>query len=131
MTSLQYESIISLLINIALCEEGISTEIKLLIMKLLNRIAEYEIKITSNFTISNSKLLALFISLAEDGVRGSLKSADVGVGEAAKFTNFISNFGEELLDEALEVAIDNKELRYMVLFVPSIKSQASAERLLR
>jgi hypothetical protein len=57
LTSQQYETILMLLINIAFKEEGLSTDVRAFILKLLNTLTEYQIKITDNFKISNGQLL--------------------------------------------------------------------------
>ena len=45
------------LTNIVFKEEGLSTDIRAYILKLLNNVAQYQIKITNNFKISNKKLM--------------------------------------------------------------------------
>lgn len=103
-TNKQYEALLSLLINIAF-GEGLSTETKLLVVKVINSITEYQIKISDDFSISNAELFEMFVNLTEEGVKGSLKNADMGVEEIAKFTIFYSRFGEEHVSEALDVSI--------------------------
>ena len=47
----------ALLINIALKEQGLTTDTKIYLLKLLNTLVEYQIKISDNFHISNRGLL--------------------------------------------------------------------------
>lgn len=79
LTSQQFETLITLLSNIALKEQGLSTETRVLILRLLNALTEYQIKITDNFRISNRKLLQLLDTLANEGIDGTLRNADAVV----------------------------------------------------
>jgi hypothetical protein len=46
-----------LLINIAFEDGGLSTDVRAYILRLLNTMSQFQIKITDNFKISNHKLL--------------------------------------------------------------------------
>lgn len=52
------------LINITFKEEGLSTDVKAYILRLLNTMSQFQIKITANFKISNYKLLVCLEELA-------------------------------------------------------------------
>lgn len=130
LTSQQFETILTLLSNIGLKEEGLSTETRVFILRLLNTLTEFQIKITDNFKISNKKLIELLESYANEGVDGTLRNSDAVVEELSKFTLFFSRFGEEVVEEALTLSIDYNDIRYLVIFLRSIKSEAAALRLL-
>lgn len=63
-------------------------------------------------------------------MEGTLKNSDAVIEELSKFILFFSKFGEEIVEEALQMAIDCNDIRYLVIFLRSIKSEASALRLL-
>lgn len=130
LTSQQFETILTLLSNIGLKEEGLSTETRVFILRLLNTLTEFQIKITDNFKISNKKLIELLESYANEGVDGTLRNSDAVVEELSKFTLFFSRFGEEVVEEALTLSIDYNDIRYLVIFLRSIKTEAAALRLL-
>jgi hypothetical protein len=48
----------------------------------------------------------------------------------SKFTLFFSRFGEEVVEEALALSIDYNDIRYLVVFLRSIRSEPAAHRLL-
>lgn len=130
LTSQQFETLLTLLSNIALREEGLSTETRVFILRLINTLTELQIKITDNFTVSNRKLIDLLQSYADEGVDGTLRNSDAVVEELSKFTLFFSRFGEEVVEEALALSIDYNDIRYLVVFLRSIKSEHAAKRLL-
>ena len=76
LTSQQFETILMLLINIAFKEEGLSTDVRAYILKLLNTISQFQIKITDNFRISNHQLLKYLEAIAKEGMDGALKHSD-------------------------------------------------------
>ena len=82
-----------LLINIAFGEEGLSTDIRAYILRLLNTLAQYQIKITDNFTLNNRKLLKYLWSLVEEGLEGNLKHSDPFIEDLSKFILYFSKFG--------------------------------------
>lgn len=130
LTSQQFETLLALLSNIALKEEGLSTETRVFILRLINTLSEFQIKITENFSVSNRKLIDLLQSYADEGVDGTLRNSDAVVEELSKFTLFFSRFGEEVVEEALALSIDYNDIRYLVVFLRSIKTEAAAKRLL-
>lgn len=65
-----------LLINIAFQEVGLSTDVRAYILRLLNTMSQFQIKITDNFKISNQKLLKYLEELAKEGLEGALKHSD-------------------------------------------------------
>lgn len=130
LTSQQLETLITLFSNIALMEEGLSTETRVFVLRLINTLSEFQIKITDNFTVSNRKLIDLLQSYADEGVDGTLRNSDAVVEELSKFTLFFSRFGEEVVEEALALSIDYNDIRYLVVFLRSIKTEAAAKRLL-
>jgi hypothetical protein len=73
LTSEQFETVLSVLMNIAFKEEGLSTDVRAYILRLLNTMTQYQIKISDNFHISNHKLLAYLEQLVESGLNGNLK----------------------------------------------------------
>lgn len=119
-----------LLINIALKEEGLSTDVRAYILRLLNTMSQFQIKITSNFKISNKKLLNYLKELAKEGMEGALKHSDAVIEDLSKFILYFSRFGEEVIVEALDLAIDSNDIRYLVIFLRSIQSESAALRLL-
>lgn len=130
LTSQQFETLLTLLSNIALKEEGLSTETRVFILRLVNTLTELQIKVTHNFSISNKKLIELLQSYADEGVDGTLRNSDAVVEELSKFTMFFSRFGEEVVEEALGLSIDYNDIRYLVIFLRSIRTEAAAKRLL-
>jgi hypothetical protein len=110
------------LANIGLKEEGLSTETRVFILRLINTLTEFQIKITDNFKISNKKMIELLESYANEGVDGTLRNSDAVVEELSKFTLFFSRFGEEVVEEALVLSIDYNDIRYLVVFLRSIKT---------
>ena len=67
-TNEQFETVLMLLINICFGEEGLSTDVRAYILRLLNTLAQYQIKLTDNFNISNKKLLGYLWSLVKEGL---------------------------------------------------------------
>jgi hypothetical protein len=63
-------------------------------------------------------------------VDGTLRNSDAVVEELSKFTLFFSRFGEEVVEEALTLSIDYNDIRYLVIFLRSIKTEGAARRLL-
>ena len=100
-------------------------------MRLVNTLSEFQIKITDNFSISNRKLIELLQNYADEGVDGTLRNSDAVIEELSKFTLFFSRFGEEVVEEALALSITYNDIRYLVVFLRSIRSEAAAKRLLR
>ena len=86
-----------MLCNIALLEEGINSEIRLLLLKTVNDLTEYHIKITNNLGISNRKLLECLQKYGEKGVEGNLKFVVKIVDELSKFIHYICKHGEEVV----------------------------------
>ena len=76
LTSLQFETLLAVLSNIALNEEGLSTETRVFILRLINTLTDFQIKITPNFSLSNHKLIALLESYANEGVDATLRNSD-------------------------------------------------------
>lgn len=111
-------------------EEGLSTETRVFILRLVNTLTELQIKITDNFSISNKKLMELLESYADEGVDGTLRNSDAVVEELSKFTMFFSKFGEDVVEEALGLSIEYNDIRYLVIFLRSIRTEAAAKRLL-
>lgn len=100
------------------------------ILRLVNTLTELQIKITDNFSISNKKLMELLESYADEGVDGTLRNSDAVVEELSKFTMFFSKFGEDVVEEALGLSIEYNDIRYLVIFLRSIRTEAAAKRLL-
>jgi len=111
-------------------EEGLSTETRVLILKLTNSLTDYQIKITDNFSISNLKLLQLLDRLAKQGMDGTLRNADAVIEELSKFILYFSRFGEEVIEEGLQLSVEYSDIRYLVIFIRSLKSEGAALRLL-
>lgn len=131
LTSSQLETLLTLLLNIALQEEGLSTETRVVIMRLINSLTEYQIHITDNFRLNNGRLLALLRKLAKQGLRGTLRSADAVVEELCKLVLYFSRFGEEIVEEALRTAVEMADLRYVLLFLRSIRTTSAAQVVVR
>lgn len=97
LTNQEFETLVMLLSNIALAEEGLNTETRVLTLRTINTLAEYQIKVTDNLHLSNRKLLALLQRYAGQGVEGTLRQLDDVVTELSKFTFYFSKFGEEVI----------------------------------
>ena len=104
-TNGQFETILMVLTNMAIGEEGLSTDIRAYLFRLLNTLAQYQIKITNNFSISNKKLLKYLWNIVKEGLEGNLKHSDAAIEELSKFIFFYSKFGEDIVFEALKMAI--------------------------
>jgi len=75
-------------------------------------------------------LIELLQNYADEGVDGTLRNSDAVIEELSKFTLFFSRFGEEVVEEALALSINYNDIRYLVVFLRSIRSEAAAKRLL-
>ena len=76
-------------------------------------------------------MIELLQNYADEGVDGTLRNSDAVIEELSKFTLFFSRFGEEVVEEALALSITYNDIRYLVVFLRSIRSEAAAKRLLR
>ena len=123
LTSQQLEIFISLLANIFYEEPESSVEPRLIILKLLNRLMDEQIEITSNFTISNQKLMEIILDRIKNGTKDPLKHQDGYMEELSKFILLISKYGEDMTKFATQKAIENKDTRILALFVLSVKTQ--------
>lgn len=74
--------------------------------------------------------MELLESYADEGVDGTLRNSDAVVEELSKFTMFFSKFGEDVVEEALGLSIEYNDIRYLVIFLRSIRTEAAAKRLL-
>ncbi len=83
-----------LLINIVFKEEGLSTDVRAYILRLLNSMTQYQIKITDNFKMNNRLLLKYLRDVAKEGIEGTIKHSDGVIEDLSKFILFISKFGE-------------------------------------
>lgn len=55
-------------------------------------------------------------------MEGALKHSDAVIEDLSKFILYFSRFGEEVIVEALELAVESNDIRYLVIFLRSIKS---------
>lgn len=60
--------------------------------------------------------------LAKEGMEGALKHSDAVIEDLSKFILYFSRFGEEVIVEALDLAIESNDIRYLVIFLRSIQS---------
>ncbi len=62
----------------------------------------------------------------KNGSKDPLKHQDVYMEELSKFVLGLSKYGEDYTKEATLKAIEYKDTRILVLFIPSIKTQQRA-----
>lgn len=65
----------------------------------------------------------------KNGTKDPLKHQDGYVEELSKFILAISKHGEDITTLAIQKAIENKDTKIVALFVPSLKTQESAQKL--
>ena len=92
---------------------------------------QFQIKVTDNFKLDNQKILIYLKEIVEEWLNGNLKHSDALIEDLSKFILFYSRFGEDRIEGALQMAIECNDIRYLCIFVRSIKNEASGRRLLR
>ena len=68
-----------MLINIVLCDRGTSVQTAISVLRLANKILDFQIEITSNFTINNKVFLDRFREYMNNGTKLPLKHVDAFV----------------------------------------------------
>jgi hypothetical protein len=71
--------------------------------------------------------MEIVLDRIKNGTKDPLKHQDGYVEELSKFILMISKYGEDITKLATQKSIENKDTRILTLFIPSIKSQPSAQ----
>lgn len=64
----------------------------------------------------------LMLQYVDHGIRGTMKNEDIFMEEFAKMCMNLSQFGQDVVEHALEIAIEHRDLRFVVLFIRSLKN---------
>ncbi len=72
---------------------------------MLNRLLDEQIEISTNFNISNQKLMEIVLDRIKNGTKDPLKHQDGYVEELSKFILMISKYGEDITKLATQKSI--------------------------
>jgi hypothetical protein len=53
---------------------------------------------------------------------GTLRNADAVIEELSKFILYFSRFGEEVIEEGLQLSVEYSDIRYLVIFIKSLQT---------
>jgi hypothetical protein len=91
---------------------------------------EHKIKVDGLISFDNRYFLNRLIEYNNNGIPYPLKNCDALIEELIKVIKLYCRYGEECCEEIIELSIRKKDIKYLAVFIKSVKSLHFAERIL-
>jgi len=99
-------------------------------MMVLVNLKLYRIDISQGCKFDNLFFIKKLDTLSQKGINYSLKNSDTFMENLIKLIKLYCRYGQEHYEEVIELAIRMRDIKYIAIFIKSIKRQESAQKIL-
>lgn len=125
----ELEALLVVLADMLLTSDARNVETRILILKALNYLLDYK-TVLPNLRIDNSMLLEEYRSLMEKAADIPIKYLESYVEELNTFTRKASKYGKDITMDVLNLTIEQREMKYLALFIPCLEDEKNGDTLL-